>query len=77
MIVPRITAAPAIRSAMVAEFLMGTAGLGHMFRTTTAGFQTDRAFGTSLVATMISVFCLLLVVGLRLHALKGIELAHH
>lgn len=36
---------------------MGTAGLGHMFRTAAADVQTDRAFGTSLVAIMISVFC--------------------
>jgi len=57
MIALWLAVAPAICSAMVSEFLMGTARLGHMCRTTAADFQTDRAFGTSLVATMISVFC--------------------
>jgi NitT/TauT family transport system permease protein len=57
MIALRLAAPPAVLSAMVAEFLMGTAGLGYLFRTATADFQNERAFGTSLVATIISVTC--------------------
>ncbi|EJJ29828.1 ABC transporter permease [Rhizobium sp. CF142] len=57
MIALRLAAPPAVLSAMVAEFLMGTSGLGHMFRTAATDFQTERAFGTSLVATVISVIC--------------------
>lgn len=57
MIALRLAAPPAILSAMVAEFLMGTAGLGHMFRAAMANFDNNRAFGTSLVATVVSVIC--------------------
>ncbi|NIZ10582.1 ABC transporter permease [Pseudooceanicola sp. HF7] len=57
MIALRLSAPPAVLSAMVAEFLMGTSGLGYMFRQSAADFQTDRAFGTSVVATAISVLC--------------------
>ena len=39
---------------MVAEFLMGTTGLGYLFAKTKADFQTEQAFGASLVATVIS-----------------------
>jgi ABC-type nitrate/sulfonate/bicarbonate transport system permease component len=57
MIALRLAAPPAVLSAMVAEFLMGTAGLGHMFRVAMTNFDTNRAFGTSLVATIVSVVC--------------------
>jgi ABC-type nitrate/sulfonate/bicarbonate transport system permease component len=57
MIALRLAAPPAVLSAMVAEFLMGAAGLGHMFRAAMANFDTNRAFGTSLVATVVSVIC--------------------
>lgn len=57
MIALRLAAPPAILSAMVAEFLMGTSGLGHMFRQAAADFDTGRAFGTSVVATVVSVLC--------------------
>ena len=39
---------------MVAEFLMGTTGLGYLFAKTKSDFQTEQAFGASLVATVIS-----------------------
>lgn len=57
MIALRLAAPPAVLSAMVAEFLMGTAGLGYMFRASLANFDSNRAFGTSLVATVVSVVC--------------------
>jgi len=53
----RLAAPPAVLSAMVAEFLMGTSGLGHLFRQSAADFQMARAFGTSVIATAISVIC--------------------
>jgi ABC-type nitrate/sulfonate/bicarbonate transport system permease component len=57
MIALRLAAPPAVLSAMVAEFLMGSSGLGYLFRSAATDFQTDRAFGTSVVATVISVIC--------------------
>jgi len=57
MIALRIAAPPAILAAMVAEFLMGMSGLGYLFRTAATDFDTARAFGTSAVATVISVVC--------------------
>ena len=50
----KLAAAHAILAAMVAEFLMGTTGLGYLFAKTKADFQTEQAFGASLVATVIS-----------------------
>ncbi|MBS0522511.1 MAG: ABC transporter permease subunit [Proteobacteria bacterium] len=50
----KLASAHAILAAMVAEFLMGTTGLGYLFAKTKADFQTERAFGASLVATVIS-----------------------
>lgn len=57
MIALRLAAPPAVLSAMVAEFLMGTSGLGYLFRESANDFDTSRAFGTSVVATVISVIC--------------------
>jgi ABC-type nitrate/sulfonate/bicarbonate transport system permease component len=50
----KLAAAHAILAAMVAEFLMGTSGLGYLFAKTKSDFQTEQAFGTSVVATVIS-----------------------
>jgi NitT/TauT family transport system permease protein len=50
----KLAAAHAILAAMVAEFLMGTTGLGYLFAKTKADFQTEQAFGASAVATVIS-----------------------
>ena len=50
----KLAAAHAILAAMVAEFLMGTSGLGYLFAKTKSEFQTEQAFGASLVATVIS-----------------------
>ncbi len=56
----RLAAAHAILAAMIAEFLMGTTGLGYLFAVTKQEFLTERAFGTSVVATVISVAAFLL-----------------
>jgi ABC-type nitrate/sulfonate/bicarbonate transport system permease component len=50
----KLAAAHAILAAMVAEFLMGTTGLGYLFSKTKSDFQTEQAFGVSIVATVIS-----------------------
>ena len=55
----KLAAAHAILAAMVAEFLMGTTGLGYLFAKTKADFQTEQAFGASLVATVISAVAFL------------------
>lgn len=57
MIALRLAAPPAILAAMVAEFLMGTSGLGALLRVAASDLRSDRAFGTSAVATVISVTC--------------------
>lgn len=51
----RLASAQAILAAMVAEFLMGTAGLGYLFSITLAEFNTERAFGASLITTFVSL----------------------
>jgi NitT/TauT family transport system permease protein len=56
----RLAAAHAILAAMIAEFLMGTTGLGYLFAVTKQEFLTERAFGTSVIATVISVAAFLL-----------------
>jgi ABC-type nitrate/sulfonate/bicarbonate transport system permease component len=56
----RLAAAHAILAAMIAEFLMGTTGLGYLFAVTKQEFYTERAFGTSVIATLISVAAFLL-----------------
>jgi NitT/TauT family transport system permease protein len=56
----KLAAAHAILAAMVAEFLMGTTGLGYLFAKTKSDFQTEQAFGASAVATAISATAFLL-----------------
>lgn len=55
MIALRLAAPTAILAAMLAEYLMGTSGLGYLFRASAEDFGTERALGTSVVATMVSV----------------------
>jgi NitT/TauT family transport system permease protein len=55
----RLAAANAILAAMVAEFLMGTSGLGHLFHAARGDLAMERALGASLIATVISVACFL------------------
>ena len=38
---------------------MGTSGLGYLFAVTKQEFLTERAFGTSIIATVISVIAFL------------------
>lgn len=59
MIALRLTAPAAILVAMVAEFLMAQGGLGEMFRNAVGDFEMARAFGTSVVATAVSVMSFL------------------
>jgi len=54
MIALRVTAAQSILAAMVAEFLMGTGGLGNLFAVSHTDFKMSRAFGASLVAMVLS-----------------------
>ncbi len=55
MIALRIAAPNAILAAMLAEYMMGTSGLGYLFRKSAEDFGTERALGTSVVATIVSV----------------------
>jgi ABC-type nitrate/sulfonate/bicarbonate transport system permease component len=56
----KLASAHAILAAMIAEFLMGTTGLGYLFAKTKADFDTEQAFGASAVATIISASAFLL-----------------
>jgi NitT/TauT family transport system permease protein len=51
----RLAAANSILAAMVAEFLMGTSGLGYLFAEARSDFDMERALGASAIATVISV----------------------
>jgi NitT/TauT family transport system permease protein len=55
MIALRLAAPTAILAAMLAEYLMGSSGLGFLFRSAAEDFGTERALGTSVVATIVSV----------------------
>ena len=55
MVSVRITAPGAGLAAMLAEFLMGTNGLGALFSTSRSYMDMERAWGTALVATVVSV----------------------
>jgi ABC-type nitrate/sulfonate/bicarbonate transport system permease component len=60
MVSIRITAPGAVLAAMLAEFLMGADGLGALFSKARSYAETDRAWGTALVATIVSVLVFLL-----------------
>lgn len=55
MVSVRITAPTAVLSAMLAEFLMGANGLGALFSRARSYMDMERAWGTALVATVVSV----------------------
>lgn len=40
---------------MIAEYLMGTAGIGFLFAETRADFNMERAFGATVVAIVVSI----------------------
>jgi len=51
----RISSANCILAALVAEYLMGTSGLGRLFATSESRFDTAAAWAACLVATIVSV----------------------
>jgi ABC-type nitrate/sulfonate/bicarbonate transport system permease component len=51
----RIGAAYSVMVTMIAEYLMQTGGLGNMFALSSQAFETERAWGASLVAMTLSV----------------------
>lgn len=51
----RIASANCILAALVAEYLMGTSGLGRLFASAEGTFETERAWAACLVATALSV----------------------
>ena len=51
----RIGAAYSVMVTMISEYLMQTGGLGNMFALTSQAFETERAWGASLVAMALSV----------------------
>ncbi|MCU1446726.1 ABC transporter permease [Cryobacterium sp.] len=55
MVSVRITAPSAVLAAMLAEFLMGTSGLGALFSQARSYMDMERSWGTALVATVVSV----------------------
>lgn len=59
MVSIRITAPGAVLAAMLAEFLMGADGLGALFSEARSYAETDRAWGTAVVATVLSVLVFL------------------
>jgi ABC-type nitrate/sulfonate/bicarbonate transport system permease component len=50
----RVCSAYSVLVTMVAEYLMQTGGLGNMFALMSQEFQTERAFGASVLAMMLS-----------------------
>ncbi|WP_157983811.1 ABC transporter permease [Nesterenkonia muleiensis] len=55
MISVRITAPIAVMAAILAEYLIGNHGLGEMFSYARSYQQWDRAWGTAVIATVLSV----------------------
>jgi ABC-type nitrate/sulfonate/bicarbonate transport system permease component len=55
MIALRLAAPTAILAALLAEYLIGLSGLGYLFRAAAETFDTERALGTSVVATIVSL----------------------
>jgi NitT/TauT family transport system permease protein len=51
----RISSANCILAALVAEYLMGTTGLGRLFAVSESSFEIPRAWAACLVATVLSV----------------------
>ncbi len=51
----RISSANCILAALVAEYLMGTTGLGRLFAVSESSFEIARAWAACLVATVLSV----------------------
>ncbi len=67
----RIAAPHAVLAAIVAEFLMGTSGLGHVLEGARSDLQMQRALAASLSATVISVTFFLLSAVLEQRLLRN------
>ncbi len=65
----RISASTAVLLAMVAEFLTGGSGLGYLLKSSSAELDMARAFGTSAIATVISLISFSLAVGFERYVL--------
>ncbi len=70
MIALRLTIPEAMLAAILAEFLIGNRGLGYLFKDAVARFAMERAFGISLVVTLISI-ALFFAVQNAQHAIKA------
>jgi putative hydroxymethylpyrimidine transport system permease protein len=68
----RLTAPMAVLAAMLAEYLMGGRGLGVLFARSVSFYQVERAWGTALLATVVSVACF---VGARAVERRGLARA--
>ena len=63
----RISAASCFLGALVAEWLVGTSGLGQLFRESRALLKPERAWGAIIVAIVVSVVAYLLAYRLELN----------
>ena len=61
----RVASGHAVLGAMVAEYLMGTAGLGYLFAETKADFNMARAFGATVVAMAVSMAFFVAALGIE------------
>jgi putative hydroxymethylpyrimidine transport system permease protein len=61
----RLSAANCVLAALVAEFLMGTQGLGYLFVRTRSEMDMARSWGAALVATVLSVSAFVLAARLE------------
>lgn len=65
MVALRLAASQAFLAALVAEFLMGHDGLGALVHIAKEGFDTERAIGASVIATVLSVLAFLATTSLE------------
>ncbi len=65
LVAVRLSAANCVLAALVAEFLMGTEGLGYLFVRNRSEMNLDRSWGAALVATVLSVTAFLLAARLE------------
>jgi len=56
----RLCVPETVLAAILAEFLMGSSGLGFAFRQAASRFAMERALGTSLVVTVAAILCFVL-----------------
>ena len=54
-----------VLAALLAEYLVGTGGLGHLFSTSRSYFDVERAWGTALLATVVSVLTFVVARGVE------------